>query len=197
MQRLFLLSLALIMIIIFCSCAMLYDRIEAINYSDERVSKQGMSIINSLYDIPAPDFELPNINGDMVRLSDLKGKVVVLCFFATWNKSCVEEFEFLSNAERDFGDVVFYGISTGERQDMTLSQNKENVVNFARENGLNLEILFDEDNSVYDKHYYVRSLPATYVIDPDGNIRNIVSGVILNYDDLKPYISSVLEFYNG
>ena len=149
-------------------------------------------LLNQSYNIPAADFTLSDIDGNEFKLSDYIGTPVVLCFFASWNDYCFEEFEFLSQTKKDFPDAAFYAISTQEHSDMSILQNKLAVIEFAEDNGLDLPVLFDSEinDSVYQKLYYVRSLPATFVIDVDGNIRSIVTSII-SADAPNPYSSTV------
>lgn len=156
-----------------------YNQVQVVDSLPEDFNSGGQLLTQS-YNIPAPDFMLKDINGNEFKLSEYSGTPVVLCFFASWNTACNEEFQFLSQAKKDFPSTVFYAISTQENSDMTIYENKSAVIKFAENSGLDLPVLFDADidNSVYQKLYYVRALPATFIIDANGNIQNIVTNVM-------------------
>ena len=182
-----------IFILSICGCT---AKIETIDFMPTDFSDSAELSIQS-YNIPAPDFTLKDIYDNDFCLSDFRGETVVLCFFASWNTQCEEEFEFLSQTKKDFPNGVFYAISTQENTDMSIYENKEDVLKFVREHGLDLPVLFDEDteNSVYQKLYYVRTLPATFVIDANGNIRNILTSIVTD-DSSNPYSDPISNLGN-
>lgn len=114
---------------------------------------------------PAPDFELPDVNGKKVRLSDFKGKVIILDFWATWCPPCRAEipgFIELYNKYKDKG-VVIIGISLDEG-------GVKDVLPFMKEFGINYHILIGNYKVTQD-YGGIRGIPTTFVIDKKGNIR--------------------------
>jgi len=117
----------------------------------------------------APDFALPGLNGAPVRLSDHRGKVALLNFWATWCPPCRAEMpsmEKLYQAHRGRG-LVILAIS-GDRT------GRQVVESFVQELGLTFPILLDSDGEVFAQ-YGVRGLPTSYLLDRQGRI---VSGEV-------------------
>ena len=112
---------------------------------------------------PAPDFTLADVSGTQVSLSDFKGQVVLLNFWATWCPPCKLEMPTLQQHYVDFKDqgLVVVGVEAGEP--------KAEVQAFAAEQQLTFPILPDEKSAVTDQ-YRVLALPTTFVIDRQGVI---------------------------
>ena len=127
----------------------------------------------SSLDIRSPnnkDFELPNLSGTTIRLSDFKGSVVLLNFFATWCPGCREEMpslEEIYQANKNKGFLVL-GIAGDP-------QGKEKLEPFVKEYGLTFPILLDPENQVF-RQYYVRGIPVTYLLDKQGRIAGMYLG---------------------
>ena len=118
----------------------------------------------------APGFKLNNIRGGTTKLSDFKGKVVLVNFWATWCAACVEEMESMQNLYNDLKkkDVEIVAISIDR-------WNEDRIIDYADKKNLNFHILRDPDQKVR-KQYYIMGLPTSYIIDGDGKIRGYVSG---------------------
>ena len=128
--------------------------------------------LNNL-DIREPNerqFTLPSVSGEMVRLSDFKGKAVLLNFFATWCPPCREEMpslEELFQAKKDKGMVVL-GIAND-------TEGKKTIDPFVKEYGLTFPVLLDPQGSAFRK-YFVRGIPITYLLDRQGRIAGMYRG---------------------
>jgi peroxiredoxin len=122
----------------------------------------------------APDFRLASPDGTSMALSDLRGKVVLLNFWATWCPPCTGEMPDLNSLYRQHGnekDFVVVGVNLRERP--------VEVASFARERGIAFPLLLDRDGHVTGQDYRIRTLPASVIIDREGRIRDSWSGPLL------------------
>jgi thiol-disulfide isomerase/thioredoxin len=133
-------------------------------------------------DIPAPDFELADLSGKPVRLSDLRGHPVVVNFWATWCGPCRLEMPLLQKyADRYPQDLHILAVNDGETQD--------EVQKFVDDLGLQFNILLDPAEKVIDL-YRVQAFPSTFFLDASGNIRFQHIGT-LNEDQLVGYLDKL------
>ena len=111
---------------------------------------------------PAPNFRLRDMNGHLVTLSDLRGKVVLLNFWATWCGPCRVEMPAMEQLYRTFlrKDFEILAVST-DAQGVTVTRP------FQQENHLTFPILHDADYRV-GLTYGARSLPMTFMVDRQG-----------------------------
>jgi peroxiredoxin len=116
----------------------------------------------------APDFTLQTLDGGTFRLSEQRGKPVVLNFWATWCGPCQNELPAVQKAAAHFGnDVVFVGVDQGEKAEI--------VQTFVDKLGLTFTIPMDADGAVgYD--YNVQGLPTTFFIDRNGVVKSLWMG---------------------
>lgn len=116
------------------------------------------------------NFELEDLNGDLVRLSDYKGQVVILNYFATWCGPCVDEAPELEAFEKEYGDrFKLLIIDRGEP--------KDRVKKFIDEYKTTSTYLFDFNQKV-SKEYNVIAQPETFVIDKEGIIKEHIKGPV-------------------
>lgn len=115
---------------------------------------------------PAPDFRLPSLTGEEVALSSLKGRPVLVNFWATWCPSCVQEVpELEAFYRRHRGEgLVLLAVNVMQRD------TPETIAAFVREKGLTFPVLLDAGSEV-SQRYQVAYLPTTYLIDRRGVIR--------------------------
>ncbi len=123
----------------------------------------------------ALDFELQDINGNAVKLSDYRGKTVVLNFFATWCGPCQVETPHLNETYLDMQneDVVVLSVNLTFSRD----NEKESVENFINEYDVAFPVVLDETGAVAEM-YRVRSIPTNIFIKPNGIIYNSFSGAL-------------------
>ncbi len=121
----------------------------------------------------APDFVLQTADGATVRLSDLRGKVVLLNFWATWCPPCKAEMPDLNALHEEHGatrDFMVLGIN--------MEESAAEVAAFAGPRKLTFPLLLDPDGTVSSGLYAIRSLPTSLIIDREGNIRDSWMGQI-------------------
>jgi cytochrome c biogenesis protein CcmG/thiol:disulfide interchange protein DsbE len=112
----------------------------------------------------APDFALPDFGGQSISLSQWRGQIVLLNFWASWCQPCREEMPLLQATYEAYAQdgLMVLGVNMGERA--------RRVVGFAEDLGLTFPTLVDEDTDV-GTLYRVRGAPTTYFIDREGVIR--------------------------
>ena len=117
----------------------------------------------------AIDFTLKSFEGDVIRLSDLRGKVVLLDFWASWCVPCREELPLLDLLQRTYGSRGFTVLA------LNIDNHEENARTFLEQLSVRLNPLWDNDKKVVEA-YDVEKMPTTFILDQAGNIRFIHSG---------------------
>lgn len=137
----------------------------------------GMAARPPLVGGPAPHFQLETLKGTSTAISDYRGKVILLNFWATWCKPCLEEMPEIQAAYEEYKDkdFVVLGVNFGEKP-----KKAETLVN---QMGLTFPILLDRKVEVASRHRVV-SLPVSFFIDPNGIIKERVFGGTLTKDDI-------------
>jgi thiol-disulfide isomerase/thioredoxin len=131
---------------------------------------------------PARDFELQRLDGGTQKLSDLKGKAVLLNFWATWCPPCKEEMPLLEQLGKKYSEkLVILGINDQEGDDL--------VKEYTRSNQIHFPILMDRTGNISDL-YLVRNYPTSFFIDADGVLRAQHLG-ILQEKFLDPYLKAI------
>lgn len=139
----------------------------------------------------APDFELLNMDGDTVSLSDSVGqKVIVLDFWATWCGPCVKALPVLAEVTASYGDdVVFYAVNQREQP--------KTIERFLEVQEVNPPVLLDTDSSV-GKAYGVRGIPQTVIIGKDGKVAKVHVGFIPGLDEqLRAELDELIDSAGG
>ena len=136
---------------------------------------------------PAPEFELKDLQGKSVRLSDYQGKVVLLNFWATWCPPCKEEMPWFVDLQQRYGaqGLQVIGIAMDDAD-------RKAIDSFAQKMGVNYPVLMGKE-SVADAYGNVQFLPDTYYIGRDGKILRHVQGLIDRKsieDEVKKALSS-------
>lgn len=125
-------------------------------------------------DIPvAQDFTLANLNGEPVSLSDAKGKITIVNFWATWCPPCREEMPHMQSFyEKNHEEVEMLAVNVTNMDD-----GRPAIEKFVQEHELTFPILLDESGEV-GFMYEVMSLPTSYIIDEEGRVFQKIIGAM-------------------
>jgi peroxiredoxin len=148
---------------------------------------------------PAPDFELVTADGTKAKLSDYRGKVVLVNFWATACGGCVLEIPSFIEIQKTYKDTAFTAV--GVSMDMSYEGRKSaddawsSVRPFMKKYGINYTIAMGDDETL--GAYALKSLPDTFLIDKSGKIAVAYAGVVINKDNVAANIKSLLSEPNA
>ncbi|MFZ0297400.1 MAG: TlpA disulfide reductase family protein [Candidatus Sulfotelmatobacter sp.] len=119
----------------------------------------------------APDFSLESLDGKSLRLSDFRGKAVLLNFWATWCGPCKIEMPWFVDLQKEYGSqgLQIVGVAMDDAS-------KEDISKFAKDMGVNYPILIGKE-SVGDQYGGVPALPESFLISRDGKIVDKIIGL--------------------
>jgi peroxiredoxin len=138
----------------------------------------------------APDFELKDAAGKVVKLSDFKGKVVLLDFWATWCGPCGIEIPWFIDFQRRYKDRGFEVLGVSMDDDGWKS-----ISPFVAEKKINYRVVLGDDKTG-DQYGGVEALPTTFVIDRDGKIASVHVG-LTGRKDFEDAIEKLLDVPAG
>ncbi len=133
----------------------------------------------------APDFELKDLAGKQVRLSDYRGKVVLLNFWATWCPPCKEEIPWFVDLQQRYGaqGLQVIGVAMDD-------SGEKAIASFAHELGVNYPVLLGKE-SVGSAYGGVQLLPQTFYVGRDGKILSQVQGLV-NRKEIEERVKNAL-----
>lgn len=134
---------------------------------------------------PAPDFRLPHFTGGTLALSDLRGRTVVLNFWASWCTPCRDEMPLLQRAWRTYGErgVTVVGINIHDRE--------TDARRFLVQTGIGYPSVRDPDGSV-GRLYGITGLPETFFISRTGRVTGRFPGAVVEWEVWQEAVERLL-----
>lgn len=178
-------NIFILMLVIFTVTLMLWvGRQAARNRAASGQPLTGRSLKGAL----APDFELKSLDGKTVRLSDYRGKAVLLNFWATWCAPCKIEMPWFVDLQKQYGEQGLQVI--GVAMDDDAEKDSTKIAAFVKEMNLNYVVLLGNDK-VGDAFGGVDGLPTTFYIGRDGRVLSAVSGLV-SHSEIEDNIKKAL-----
>ena len=145
--------------------------------------------------VPAVDFTLKDQYGNEHSLSDYKGKIIFLNFWATWCSPCKMELPDIQQLYEDYGmneeDLVVLGVAA---PNLGNEGSVDDITKFLNTNGYTYPVLMDTDASVMSQ-YGISAFPTTFMIDLNGNVFGYVSGT-LTREIMEDIVNQTIESTN-
>lgn len=165
--------IALLLVGIIAGASVMYNKLNE-DYNNEIIKQSTTNQEqHSSNTNPAPDFTVLDMNGNKVKLSDYKGKPVVLNFWATWCYYCKEEMPDFNEAYKNHPEVQFLMVNATDGVQETPKKAKSYIT----EQGYEFDVFFDTNQEAVN-NYQVSGFPSTYFIDKDGAIVAHRTGMI-------------------
>ncbi len=131
---------------------------------------------SSLEGQAAPDFVLRSASGENLRLSECRGDVVLINFWATWCGPCRQEMPLLDDLYGRYQRVGFSLLG------INIDDDSRRAMQMVEELGVNFPVLFDESKEV-SKLYEVEAMPVTVLVDREGRVRHVHHGYKPGYEE--------------
>lgn len=119
--------------------------------------------------ITAPDFTLKSKSGKNIRLSDFRGQVVLLNFWASWCGPCRQEMPILDAIHKKYEALGFTVLG------INVDRKSEKAIGYLKDTPVDFPVLYDPESNVSEL-YSVSAMPSTAFIDRDGNVRFVHAG---------------------
>ena len=153
----------------------------------DRTRKHGpIKLVGNVQGVTAPDFTLLSLDGSKVKLSDFRGKAVLLNFWATWCPPCKVEMPWFEELQKQYGKdgLVVLGVAMDDSEPASIAK-------FASELGVNYPVLLGTDK-VSDDYGEVQYLPTTFYISRDGTIVDKMTG-LLDRQEIEEAVKKTLN----
>ncbi len=153
--------------------------------SRSRQRDNSPALVGDIRGLTAPDFELTSLDGKRVKLSDYRGKAVLLNFWATWCSPCKVEMPWFVELQKKYGNdgLVVLGIAMDDTETRKIAQ-------FTSEMGVNYPVLLGTDK-VSEDYGNVEYLPTSFYIDREGKLTGKGTG-LLGRDEIEQNVQKAL-----
>lgn len=131
----------------------------------------------------SPDFTLLNLSGEEVSLSDYRGKIVMINFWATWCGFCKKEMPDMQRLMEENDDIVILAVDVMEEKSL--------VENYINEGGYTFEVVLDEKGLIA-RDYLVSAFPTSYFVDKDGILLGGVPGM-MTWERMNEILTNIRE----
>lgn len=183
MKRVLMIVLTLMLFSVGCTYDSKDKKEEAIVAEDSVVEEESIDTadeteVTGEFDIEVgkltPDFTLKDLDGEEVSLSDYRGKIVLINFWATWCKWCDVEMPDLQKLDDENDDIVVLAVDVMEE--------KETVKKYLEDGGYDFQVVLDEDGEI-SRTFLVSGLPTSYFVDKEGILLGGVPSM-MTYDQM-------------
>lgn len=131
--------------------------------------------------VTAPDFEVTALSGEKVSLTEHRGKVLLLNFWASWCKPCMQEMPLLNEIHQSSGSQI-------ETLFINVGESKGTVAEYMKEHQFSFPVAIDVTGKI-STAYGVTALPSTFIINEEGEIARIRLGEIDDFSLLQQWLA--------
>jgi peroxiredoxin len=155
-------------------------------YAAQQRKHGPIKLVGNVQGVAAPDFSLTSLDGRRVKLSDYRGKTVLLNFWATWCPPCKVEMPWFADLQKQYAKdgLVVLGIAMDDSEPASIAK-------FASQMGVNYQVLLGTDQ-VSDDYGDVQYLPTTFYISRNGTIVDKMTG-LLERKDIEDAVKKALN----
>lgn len=154
------------------------NKVEQVQNKDDKNAQEDKGNSTKVDKIIAPDFSLVDQHGNIHKLSDYKGKIVFLNFWATWCPPCKGELPHIEEIYKEYknntADVIILGVTA---PNLGREGSEEYIKDFLNKQGYTFPVVFDNNGNIMEQ-YEIEAFPTTFIIDKEGNVNKYVPGAM-------------------